>query len=63
MESSAKKKQKVMEDKDIISKLPDELIHKVLSFVDAKEALQTSVLSKRWKLVWTTLPFLNIGEY
>ncbi|XP_074360529.1 FBD-associated F-box protein At3g52670-like [Apium graveolens] len=50
-------------EQDRISRLPDELIHKVVSFVDAKVALHTSVLSKRWKLIWTTLPYLNIGKY
>ncbi|KAK1403015.1 F-box domain-containing protein [Heracleum sosnowskyi] len=64
MGSRVKKKRRVLEtEKDRISRLPDDLIHKILSFVDAKEAVQTSVFSKRWKLVWTTLPFLNIGEY
>ncbi|KAL8149504.1 hypothetical protein AgCh_006494 [Apium graveolens] len=47
---------------DRISALPDELIHKIYSFLDAKEAVQSSVLSKRWKLIWTTLPFLGFGR-
>ncbi|KAL1822751.1 hypothetical protein ACET3Z_009529 [Daucus carota] len=50
-------------DEDMISRLPDELIHHVLSFVDTKQAIQTCVLSKRWELVWTSLPFLNFGLY
>nr|XP_017245756.1 PREDICTED: F-box/LRR-repeat protein 25-like [Daucus carota subsp. sativus] len=50
-------------DEDRISRLPDELIHKILSFVDAKEAVQTSVLSRRWELIWTTLPFLSFCGY
>ncbi|XP_017234938.1 uncharacterized protein LOC108208869 [Daucus carota subsp. sativus] len=44
---------------DRISSLPDQLLHHVLSFSDARLAVQTSVLSKRWKLIWTTLPVLN----
>ncbi|XP_074347835.1 F-box/LRR-repeat protein At3g03360-like isoform X2 [Apium graveolens] len=48
---------------DAISRLPDELIHKILSFVDAKVAVQSSILSKRWRFIWPTLPFLNFGEY
>ncbi|KAL1805851.1 hypothetical protein ACET3Z_028919 [Daucus carota] len=50
-------------DEDRISKLSDDLIHQILSYLDARLAVQTSVLSKRWKLVWTTLPFLNFNEY
>ncbi|KAL1805108.1 hypothetical protein ACET3Z_028176 [Daucus carota] len=43
---------------DRISRLPDELLHRILKFVDTKIGVQTSAFSKRWKLVWTTLPFL-----
>lgn len=45
---------------DRISRLPDELIHHILSFNSTKLAVQTSVLSKRWYNVWTTLPHLNL---
>ncbi|XP_074348922.1 uncharacterized protein LOC141687514 isoform X2 [Apium graveolens] len=47
---------------DRISSLPDQLLHHILSFSDARLAVQTSVLSKRWKLTWTTLPFLNFAS-
>ncbi|XP_017216179.1 FBD-associated F-box protein At4g10400-like isoform X1 [Daucus carota subsp. sativus] len=50
-------------DEDRLSRLPDELIHKILSFVDAKQAVETCTLSRRWQLLWTTLPFLQIGPY
>ncbi|XP_074363862.1 FBD-associated F-box protein At5g44490-like [Apium graveolens] len=67
MVSRAKKKGKILAqeigDEDLLSRLSDELIHKVLSFVDAKVAVQTSALSRRWKFIWTTLPFLNFGWY
>lgn len=51
------------EGEDRLSRLSDDLIHKILSFVDAKLAVQTSLLSKRWKLIWTTLPYLNFTNY
>ncbi|KAL1832626.1 hypothetical protein ACET3Z_002277 [Daucus carota] len=51
------------ESEDRISWLSNDLIHEILSFVDAKSAVQTSVLSKRWKLVWTTLPYVNFTNY
>ncbi|KAJ4757674.1 FBD-associated F-box protein [Rhynchospora pubera] len=46
-------------DGDRISSLPDCLIHLIMSFLTAQEAVQTCVLSKRWKNLWTTLPFLH----
>ncbi|KAJ3708547.1 hypothetical protein LUZ61_012252 [Rhynchospora tenuis] len=48
-------------DGDRISSLPDCLIHLIISFLTAREAVQTCLLSKRWKNLWTTLPFLNFN--
>lgn len=48
------------EEVDIISKLPDNLIHEILSFIDTKYAVQTSVLSKRWKNIWVSLPYISV---
>ncbi|XP_026378935.1 FBD-associated F-box protein At5g60610-like isoform X2 [Papaver somniferum] len=47
---------------DRISRLPDALIHHILSFIDAKYAVQTSVLSKRWIHIWKSLSFLNFNR-
>lgn len=47
---------------DRLSNLPNELIHRILSTVDAKLAVQTSVLSKRWRHLWTSLPVLNLQD-
>ncbi|KAI3852145.1 hypothetical protein MKX03_015605 [Papaver bracteatum] len=49
-------------DEDDISKLPDFLIHHILSFVKVKQAAQTCILSKRWRNIWTSLPFLFFDE-
>lgn len=47
-------------EQDRISTLPDELIHRILSFgVELNVVVQTSVLSKRWVNLWSTFPFLN----
>ncbi|KAK1402899.1 hypothetical protein POM88_002504 [Heracleum sosnowskyi] len=47
-------------NEDWISALPDELIHRILSFgVDLDGVVQTSVLSKRWVNLWSTFPYLN----
>lgn len=44
---------------DRISKLPDDLINHILSYVDSKVAVKTMLLSKRWVNVWTTLSSLS----
>ncbi|PWA38532.1 F-box domain, cyclin-like protein [Artemisia annua] len=48
---------------DRISSLPDELLHQILSFIDTKYAVQTSMLSSRWKLLWTSVPCLDLASY
>ena len=37
------------ESEDRLSDRPDCLIHHILSFLEKKDAIQTSVLSKRWR--------------
>nr|KAJ0218139.1 hypothetical protein LSAT_V11C300111620 [Lactuca sativa] len=56
----AKKEGMTVEDR--LSSLPDELIHKILFCYDMKFAVQTCLLSSRWKLVWTSLPCLNFSS-
>ena len=46
------------DDIDRISNLPDELRVHILTFLRIKEAVQTCVLSKRWKKTWASLPIL-----
>lgn len=41
---------------DRLSSLPESVIRHILSLMDAKYAVQTSVLSKKWKLQWAYLP-------
>ncbi|KAJ4807468.1 F-box/FBD/LRR protein [Rhynchospora pubera] len=47
---------------DRISSLPDELLTHILSFVTTKVAVQTSILSKRWRHIWVSVPVLKF-EY
>lgn len=46
---------------DRLSSLPDPLKHHILSFMDTKYAVQTCVLSKRWKKHWTSVSTLNFN--
>uniref|UniRef100_A0A0D9X023 F-box domain-containing protein n=1 Tax=Leersia perrieri TaxID=77586 RepID=A0A0D9X023_9ORYZ len=47
---------------DLISGLPDELLHHVLTFVPTLDSICTSVLSRRWIDVWTRVPQLILRD-
>ncbi|KAJ0427722.1 putative F-box domain, leucine-rich repeat domain superfamily, F-box-like domain superfamily [Helianthus annuus] len=47
---------------DRLSNLPDDVIHKILSFIGIKQAVETSALSSRWRYVWTSMPYLNFSS-
>ncbi|XP_016675169.1 F-box/FBD/LRR-repeat protein At1g13570 [Gossypium hirsutum] len=46
-----------LEDK--IGALPDDILLTILSLLTFKEAVATSILSQRWRYLWTCLPSLN----
>ncbi|PNX73623.1 F-box/LRR-repeat protein, partial [Trifolium pratense] len=47
---------------DRISDLPDSILSHILSFLPTKQASATSILSKRWKLVWHSVLTLNFDQ-
>ena len=42
-----------------MSELPEEIVVSILSRLSLREAVRTSVLSKPWRYVWTSIPALN----
>ncbi|KAL3653051.1 hypothetical protein CASFOL_002732 [Castilleja foliolosa] len=60
-DSSPNKRMKEMAI-DRLSALPDGILIHILSFIGVKKSAVTSVLSKRWKFLWTELPELKFHE-
>lgn len=54
------------EKEDLISLLPDDIVHHILSLIPLKCAVRTSILSNRWKELWKSTWIytanLNFGE-
>ncbi|XP_047149165.1 F-box/LRR-repeat protein At4g14103-like, partial [Vigna umbellata] len=46
----------------MLPELPDEIILHILSFADAKTAVQTSVMNKRCRYLWAFLPVINLDD-
>lgn len=47
---------------DRISQFPEPILQHILSFLEVKDAVRTSVLSKTWNNAFSTLQFLNFGD-
>ncbi|PON54597.1 F-box domain containing protein [Trema orientale] len=48
---------------DRISELPDHLIHHILSFIPTIDVVRMSILSRRWRQVWYSVPDLHFCDY
>ncbi|XP_076913998.1 F-box protein At1g60400-like [Bidens hawaiensis] len=48
-------------DTDRLSSLPDDLIHKILALSNIKQVIEKSVLSPRWRYIWTSMPYLTFS--
>ncbi|CAL1387361.1 unnamed protein product [Linum trigynum] len=59
---TCKRRKKAGKIEDRLSELPNHLLRRVLSFVDSKFAVQTCLLSWRWRSVWKGVPALNLDS-
>ncbi|XP_056159993.1 F-box protein At5g03100-like [Syzygium oleosum] len=48
--------------RDLISDLPDAVIHHIFSFLPLEDVVKTGVLSKRWQSTWTTTAHLVFDD-
>ncbi|MCH81122.1 F-box/LRR-repeat protein [Trifolium medium] len=47
---------------DILSTLPDAILCHILSFLETQQSVATTILSKRWKYLWRSVPVLDLGH-
>ncbi|WVZ78154.1 hypothetical protein U9M48_025912 [Paspalum notatum var. saurae] len=47
---------------DRLTSLPDDILHAIMAFLLARQAVQTCVLSRRWEDLWSSMPCLNIDQ-
>nr|GMN72559.1 hypothetical protein TIFTF001_054211 [Ficus carica]GMN72568.1 hypothetical protein TIFTF001_054212 [Ficus carica] len=47
---------------DLISQLPDHVIHHILSFLPTIYAVRMSLLSRRWRRMWYSIPTLKFND-
>ena len=47
---------------DRLSSLSDDLLHHVMSFLPTPEVVRTSLLSPRWRNLWSSVPFIHINN-
>ncbi|XP_051178357.1 putative FBD-associated F-box protein At5g56440 isoform X2 [Lolium perenne] len=47
---------------DRLSALPDALLHHVIGFLEAAEAVRTCVLARRWRHLWRLIPRLRVTD-
>ncbi|XP_057772040.1 F-box protein At5g03100-like [Salvia miltiorrhiza] len=48
--------------RDRLSELPDSLILTILSLLDMRDAVRTTLISQRWRNLWSTIPCLVFFE-
>ncbi|KAL3642772.1 hypothetical protein CASFOL_013587 [Castilleja foliolosa] len=66
MEQIAGKRARVVVEKnnndDLISSLPVDILHKIMSLLLPRHATATSILSRRWETIWLSFPSINLDE-
>uniref|UniRef100_A0A6V7QWU1 F-box domain-containing protein n=1 Tax=Ananas comosus var. bracteatus TaxID=296719 RepID=A0A6V7QWU1_ANACO len=58
-EEEEEEDEKAAKKADCISGLPDHVLHEILACLPTSIAVSTSLLSRRWRTVWTTSPDLS----
>lgn len=59
MNAKRRKSKKSPDDEDRISRLSNDLLVYILSFLSMYDAVRTGILSSRWRGIWTSIPNLH----
>lgn len=59
LNSNPTKALKPENDIDMFGNLPDPILELILSSLSTTQVIQTSILSKRWKYLWTSIPLFS----
>ncbi|OMO72904.1 hypothetical protein CCACVL1_17534 [Corchorus capsularis] len=57
------KEQNTADTGQTLTNLPDSILQLILSFLPTKQAVRTSILSKRWRYLWMSVHNLVFDEY
>ncbi|XP_059308696.1 F-box/FBD/LRR-repeat protein At1g13570-like [Lycium ferocissimum] len=60
--STSKRVAVEVEREDIITALPRNVVDRILELLPVHDAARTCVLSKKWRDIWTTLPYLVLDN-
>lgn len=47
---------------DVISSLSDNVLRHILSFLSTEDSIRTSILSRRWQYLWTSISDINLDD-
>ncbi|XP_071695723.1 F-box/LRR-repeat protein At3g26922-like [Rutidosis leptorrhynchoides] len=60
--NSRRYRKRLSVERDRLSSLPNDLIHKIFSYIGIKDVVRTSILSSKWRFIWTSTPYLNFSS-
>ena len=55
-------KPQCLDSEDIISNLPQSIIENILICMPLRDAVRTSILSRKWRFCWTSMPKLEFND-
>ncbi|KAL5702444.1 hypothetical protein ACHQM5_027663 [Ranunculus cassubicifolius] len=51
-----------VDEEDKLGNLPEPILHHILSFLDTRRVIQTTLLSRKWRYLWAHVPFVSFSR-